>query len=162
MKKGSKTVISTLIGMAAGSVVAGTMTKVSSEKIIAEKDEIIKKMQIFYKIFDCWLQMRQEGRTLAEYFTKNNYKTVAIYGMKELGERLLDELKDSDISVLYAIDNNADQIDVNVDIVTPNDELKPVDVIVVTAVYYFDVISYTLSEKVDYPIVSLEDIVYEL
>ena len=48
------------------------------------------------------------------------------------------------------------------DILTPEDELEPVDVIVVTAIYYFDEIEDMLFEKVDYPVVSLEDILYEL
>ena len=45
---------------------------------------------------------------------------------------------------------------------TPDDELEPVDVIVVTAIYYFDEIEDMLSEKVDYPVISLEDILYEV
>lgn len=156
MKKRNLAVISTLLGAAAG----GTAIKISSSQKIEERDEILSKVHVLYCAFDRWLQIRQEGRTLAEYFKKNNYKTVAIYGMKELGERLLDELKDSGITVCYAIDKNADQIYADVDILTPEDELKPVDVIVVTAIYYFDEIEENLSEKVDYPIVSLEDIVY--
>lgn len=162
MKNGSKAVFSTLIGAAAGAIAAGTMTKTSSSKIIMKKNETLNKVHALYCTFDRWLQIRQEGRTLAEYFTKNNYKTVAVYGMKELGERLIDELKDSDIKIYYAIDKNADQIYSDVDIVTPDDNLEPVDVIVVTAIYYFDEIADMLSEKVDYPVVSLEDILYEL
>ena len=96
------------------------------------------------------------------YFEKNNYKTVAIYGMKELGERLYDELKDSDVAVKYFIDKNAGELYADVDILTPDDELEPVDAIVVTATYYFDDIEETLGEKVEYPIVSLEDIIYEV
>lgn len=162
MKNGSKTIISTLMGAAAGAIAAGVAAKTTSSKIISAKSETLKKVHVLYNVFDRWLQIRQEGRTLAEYFKKYNYKTVAIYGMKELGERLIDELKDSDITVSYAIDKNADQIYADVDIVAPDDELEPVDVIVVTAIYYFDEIADMLNEKVDYPVVSLEDIVYEL
>lgn len=162
MKNGSKTIISTLMGATAGAIAAGAAAKTTSSKIISAKSETLKKVHVLYNVFDRWLQIRQEGRTLAEYFKKYNYKTVAIYGMKELGERLIDELKDSDITVSYAIDKNADQIYADVDIVTPDDELEPVDVIVVTAIYYFDEVADMLNEKVDYPVVSLEDIVYEL
>lgn len=162
MKKGSMAVISTLFGAAMGAVAGGTAVKTSSSKEIEKKNEMLDKVHVLYCAFDRWLQIRQEGRTLAEYFKKNNYKTVAIYGMKELGERLLDELKDSGVTVCYAIDKNADQIYADVDILTPEDELGPVDAIVVTAIYYFDEIEETLSEKVDYPVVSLEDIIYEL
>lgn len=106
--------------------------------------------------------IRQEGKTLAEYFERNHYKTVAIYGMKEFGERLYDELKDTDITVKYIIDKNVDGVYADVDIITPDDEMPPIDVIVVTATYFFDEIEGTLGEKVDYPIVSLEDILYEV
>lgn len=162
MRKGSKAVISTLMGTAVCAIAGGTVVKTKLSKTLEQKNDILKKVHVLYCAFDRWLQIRQEGRTLAEYFEKHNYKTVAIYGMKELGERLLDELKDSDVKVCYAIDKNADQIYADVDIVTPDDELEPVDVIVVTAIYYFDEIAENLSEKVDYPIVSLEDIVYEV
>lgn len=162
MKKGNKAIISTLLGIAVGAVAGGTAAKTSSTKKIERKDELLSKLHVLYCAFDRWLQIRQEGRTLAEYFEKNNYNTVAIYGMKELGERLLDELKDSDITVCYAIDKNADQLYADVDILTPEDELEPVDVIVVTAIYYFDEIAEMMGEKVDCPVVSLEDILYEM
>ena len=86
--------------------------------------------------FDQWLRIRQEGKTLVDFFEKNDYKTVAIYGMKELGERLYDELENSGITVKYIIDKNADTIYADVDVLTPDDELEPVDVVVVTAIYY--------------------------
>lgn len=163
MKKGIRAVVSsTLMGTAAGAIVGRTVVKTKLSKTIGRQNDMLNKVHVLYCAFDLWLQIRQEGRTLAEYFERHNYKTIAIYGMKELGERLLDELKDSDIKVCYAIDKNAEHIYADVDIVTPDDELEPVDVIVVTAIYYFHEIAENLSEKVDYPIVSLEDIVYEV
>ena len=129
MKKGSLAVISTLLGAAVGAVAGGAAIKTTSIKEVNEMEETLKKVHVLYCAFDRWLQIHQEGTTLVEYFTKHNYKTVAIYGMKELGERLIDELRDSDIKVCYTIDKNADQIYSNVDIVTPDDDLEHVDVI---------------------------------
>lgn len=82
--------------------------------------------------------------------------------MRELGEHLYEELNGSDITVTYAIDKNADAIYAEVAVVTPDDTLEPVDVIVVTAITFFDEIEEILAEKVDCPIVSLEDILYEI
>lgn len=158
MKKG----ISALLGMVAGAAAGGIAAGTSSSKKIKEMAEVHAKVHELYMAFDQWLQIRQEGKTLVEYFTRNDYKTVAVYGMKELGERLCDELRGSDITVSYAIDQNADAIYADVDVVMPDDELAPVDVIVVTAITYFDEIEEKLCEKVDCPIVSLEDILYEM
>lgn len=162
MKNGVSKVISTLVGVAAGAAAGGVAAKTISTKKISEMEVLGDKVHQLYMAFDQWLRIRQEGKTLVEYFERNGYKTVAIYGMKELGERLYDELEGSGIEVLYAIDKNADTIYADVDVVTPEDELKPVDVIVVTALYYFDEISELLDEKADYPVVSLEDILYEI
>ncbi len=158
MSKGVNKVLSTLAGAAAGGIAARS---VSSKKIKELLDGHAKVHEL-YMAFDQWLRIRQEGKTLVEYFERNEYKTVAIYGMKELGERLFDELEGSGIEVRYIIDKNADAIYADVDVITPEDDLEPVDVIVVTALYYFDEIEEMLSDKVDYPIVSLEDILYEV
>lgn len=158
MKKG----ISTLLGMAAGAAAGGIAAGTTSGKKIKEMAEVQAKVHELYMAFDQWLQIRQEGKTLVEYFTKNGYKTVAVYGMKELGERLCDELKGSEVTISYAIDKNADSIYADVDVVTPDEELAPVDVIVVTAITYFDEIEEMLSAAVDCPIISLEDILYEV
>lgn len=155
MKKGILTVLNIVVG----AIVGGLVT----ERITSKKNkEIHKKVHELYMAFDQWLQIRQEGKTLAEYFTRNGYKTVAVYGMRELGERLCDELKDSDITVSYAIDKNADSIYSELNVVTPKEELVPVDVIVVTAITFFDEIEAELSGKVDCPVVSLIDVMYEV
>lgn len=158
MKKG----ISTLLGMAAGAVAGAAAVGTTTSKKTKKRVEHQAKVHELYMALDQWLQIRQEGKTLVEYFTKNGYKTVAVYGMKELGERLCDELKDSDVMVSYAIDQNADSIYADVNVVVPDDELAPVDVVVVTAITYFDEIEEMLSEKVDCPIISLEDVLYEV
>lgn len=145
-------------GAAAGGIAAGT----TSAKKIKEMAEVHAKVHELYMAFDQWLQIRQQGKTLAEYFTQNGYKTVAVYGMRELGERLCDELKETGVTVSYAIDKNAAAIYADVDVVTPDEELAPVDVIVVTAITYFDEIEEMLCGKVDCPIISLEDILYEV
>lgn len=157
MKKGITGIL--IVALSGISVAA---TTVVLNKKMTKRDKAAQKVHELYMVFNRWLQIRQEGKNLAEYFYKKNYKTVAIYGMKELGERLYDELTSADIAVPYVIDKNADSIFADVDVVIPDDKLKPVDVIVVTAITYFDEIEKILSKKIDCPIVSLEDILYEI
>lgn len=156
MKKGVISVLSMLAGVAIG---AGALETVQKPQII-KKEGQAQKMTEFYQILVEWLRIKQEGKSLTAFFTQNGYKTVAIYGMKELGERLYDELKDSGIEVKYVIDKNANSVYADVDVVAPDNTLEAVDVIAVTAIHYFDEIESMLAEKVNYPIVSLEDILY--
>ncbi|NBH36273.1 hypothetical protein D3Z58_22790 [Clostridiaceae bacterium] len=158
MKKNIFIVVSSFISCIAG---AGITAKMYSTKT-AKLEDNFQKMYEFYKILNKWLTLKQEGKSLKDYFLKNGYKSVAIYGMKELGERLYDELKDTEIEVKYMIDKNADNLYSEVTIVTPDGELEEVDVIVVTAVHYYEEIENMLKNKIDYPILSMEDIVYEM
>lgn len=158
MKKGTIASLATLLGATAGAAaVQATQKKKSDARV-----DKLRKMGEFYNILIQWLSIRQEGKTLVSYFTQNEYGKIAIYGMKELGERLYDELKDSEVEVKYIIDKNADALYADVDVVTPYDPLEEVDAIVVTAIHYFDEIEMMLEEKVGCPIISLEDIVYDI
>lgn len=109
-----------------------------------------------------WIKIKQEGRNLDLYFEKNGYKNIAIYGMSYVGETLIDELKNTNVSVAYGIDRKANSIYADVDVVSIDDILKPVDAVVVTAITFYKEIEEKLSEKIDCPIISLENILYEV
>ena len=82
--------------------------------------------------------------------------------MSYAGETLVDELKDTAIEVAYGIDQRADSLFADIDIVSIDDLQNDVDAIVVTAITFFDEIEEKLSEKVECPIISLEDVLYEV
>lgn len=158
MKKGLISILSILAGIAAGSIATSKVLRTA----IKSKKEMEEKMISYYHLLNQWLSLSQEGKSLAEYFHNNEYKTVGIYGMKELGERLYDELSDSDVEVVCIIDKNADNMYFDMDILKPTDELPEFDVLVVTASYYFDAIETDMATKVSCPIISLEDVIYEV
>lgn len=151
-------VTSGVIGIVAGGIATGS----KFNQTVKETKDKERKMNSYYHLFNKWLMIRQEGKTLVDFFEQNQYKTIAIYGMKEFGERLFDELKGSGITVKYIIDKNIDGVYADIDVVTPDEELQPVDAIIVTATHYFDEIEESLYQKVDYPIISLEDVLYEI
>lgn len=45
---------------------------------------------------------------------------------------------------------------------TLNDKLEAVDVVIVTAITFFEEIENNLSQKMDCPVLSIEDILYEI
>ena len=82
--------------------------------------------------------------------------------MSFAGETLIDELKNSAIEVVYGIDKRANSLYADVDIVSIEDSLEDVDAVIVTAITFFDEIEEKLSDKLDCPIISLEDILCEV
>ena len=154
------TIAGSIIGGAVGATIGVGYEFIKEEKRLDKMEDNLKKFESFYRLLNTWVEMKQEGKNLAEYFEYNNINTIAIYGMKELGERLVKELENSRIEIKYVIDQNADQIETDFKKVKPDDELEPVDAIVVTAIYFYQDIEEKLSKKVDYEIISLEDAVY--
>ncbi len=128
------------------------------EKIKNMSDKHLK----LFLLMNQWVKVKQEGKNLARYFEKNDYIKLAIYGMSYVGETLLEELEKTNIQVAYAIDRNLDGVYANISIVSPEGILEEVDAIVVTAIASFDEIAEELYKKIKYPVISLEDILYEI
>lgn len=158
MKKGIIGALSALIGAGAGAV---AVEKILGSKVNIEKELSNKHLTLFL-MMNQWVKIKQEGKNLSEYFEKNNYKKIAIYGMSYAGETLVDELKNGDIKIQYGIDKRADNIYADFKIISPEENLETVDAVVVTSVTYFDEIEDVLSKKLNCPIISLEDILYEV
>lgn len=158
MKKG---VIATLFGV--GGVVLGALGvgKTMKEKV-DYKSKMSEKHLALYLMMNQWVKVKQGNKSIADYLEKNGYKEIAIYGMNYVGETLMAELANSNIKVKYGIDKNANMIYSDIDVVTPDDVLDSVDAVIVTAITFFDEIEEALFEKMDCPILSMEDILNEI
>ncbi len=156
MNKGVTAILSLVAGAAAGVAISSSI----SGKIIHEKAEKVDKFKSYYYILNQWLLLKQQGNDLTKYFHDQGYKSIAIYGMGEMGNRLYEELRGTDIQVKYAIDKNAAKTYSELDVFDLEEQLEPVDAIIVTAVFAFDDIEKEISEVVDYPVISLEDVVF--
>ncbi len=128
-------------------------------KAVVKLNKYNKSME-FYFVLVRWLEIKQDKKSFNQYFIKRGYKTVAVYGMKELGILLCRELNDAGIEVLYTLDKNAEKIDldINIPVIAPTEKIPEVDVIVVTAIHYFEEIYRNLVDITDADIVSIEDV----
>lgn len=157
MKKGLLSVLLAAAGAAAGAGVMARAAGRSADEAQAMSD---KHLALFLMMNE-WVKLKQEGRSLAAFFEAEGYKEIAVYGMSYAGERLLEELKGSRITVKYGIDKRSDEIYEDIELFSPDDDLEDVDAVVVTAIAYFEEIRDRLSVKMDCPVISLEDAIYE-
>lgn len=146
------------------SIVVGSFCYVKSKnKDIQNKEQLANKNYLLYQLMNEWVSVKQEGKNLEDYFLAKNYKRIAIYGMNDVGRTLIKELKDTSISVDYVIDQQAERIIVqDVTILKPDDRLPEVDAIIVAPITFFEEIEAKLELKVKCPVVSMEDIVYDM
>lgn len=157
MKKEIITVVSATLGIIAGAL----STNYLKNQLINRQDKKIQKFKGYYSVLNHWLMIKEQGDTLSAYFSYYNFKSIAIYGMGELGNRLLEELKDTGVEVKYAIDNNMQKAFGELPIYSIDDDLEEVDVIVVTPMFESKEIIEVLSKRTNYKIVTIEDVVYE-
>lgn len=158
MKKQTIGILSALAGAVAGA--AGAASILDEER--QELHNLADKHLALYLAMNQWVNLKQEGKNLYSYFEEEGFHKIAIYGMSYMGETLINELRGSDIEVVYGIDRNSSRIYSEVEIFSMEDTLEEVDAIVVTAITFFDEIEEKLAQKVECPIISLEDILYEV
>lgn len=156
--KGLLSIISMLGGATVGALGMNRVMK-KSVNVVQNKSD---KYWTLFVMMNQWVRIKQGGKKLSDYFEKYGYKKIAIYGMGYAGETLLSELKDSNIEIAYGIDRNADKILLDIDILSLEDNLPGVDVIVVTAVTYFEEVEEALSKRTDSKIISLDNMLYEI
>ena len=115
------------------------------------------------RIMDMWIAVYQKGNSVAGYLSENGISKVVIYGMSLLGTRLFEELRNSNVDVLYGIDNDPHIYTANVDIHclddVPNE--RP-DMVIVTAMQTYEQVYQNLISKGYIRIKGLDDILFEV
>ena len=142
---------------------AGMMTFAFKFYFNRTQEEIakVKKMIRINEALNKWIELKQNGCRLKNYFSNNGYRSVAIYGMGDLGKKLFYELTNDSVDVSYTIDKNIGTDDAYKMI--PLTEILPnADVMVVTAVSSFDEIYLDLKSRFDGEIVNIEDVLWSI
>lgn len=162
MKKAIMATVGALGTFAIGMGVGASRSEKTLGKEIVEHQSLSEKHLDMFLLMNQWLKLKQEGKRIDKALEERGYSKIAIYGLSYIGERLYDELNGSCIEVKYGIDKRADFFYSDLQHFTMDDELPAVDAIIVTPIYYFEEIKQSLAEKTDCPIVSIEDIIFEI
>lgn len=150
--------LGTMMGIGIGAVGMGKVIFRRSK----QESDLAQKHLVLYLMMNKWVHVKQENKSIAAYLEKKGYREVAIYGMNYVGETLFRELSGSNIRVSYGIDRNAGSLGSALNIVSPDDALGKTDAVIVTPVTFYGEICEMLADKVNCPILSIEDILYEL
>ncbi len=122
-----------------------------------------ERYQHSYLLLLHWIESVYLGHNVSDFFIEEGYKKIAIYGMGDLANRLMDALADSEVQILYGIDRDAAGTVCKIkDIYSLEDDFPDVDVIVVTPFYVYDSIYELLHKKTNIPILSIEEVIWSL
>ncbi|MDE6435775.1 MAG: glycosyltransferase [Lachnospiraceae bacterium] len=110
------------------------------------------------KLMNKWIQYYQDNKKISEYFNRNDFRTIAIYGMGDVGQRLFSELVKSDIKVSFGIDRNRNLVFPGLKIVDWTEDWEMVDIIVITPFYEYQTINKEIKKKCGYKTISVEEL----
>lgn len=134
--------------------------KKAEKEITRINGERGKFFQMF-RVTDDWLNKKIKGMNIKDYLNKKNYNKIAIYGMSFVGQTLINELEGSEIEIKYGVDRDAEVYWDAFPIKKPEQITSDdtVDAVIVTALSFVDEVRAALQDKLDCPIISLEEIV---
>lgn len=115
-----------------------------------------------YMIMNRWTRLLQDKKSVVDYFKRNNYRKIAIYGFNFVGETLERELRDSGIKIDYIIDRNAEYMYAPVKLISPKEKYNHVDIMVVTVYDKSNKLINDLRSMCDFKVVFIGDVLKEV
>lgn len=108
-----------------------------------------------------WMEVVAKKKSIEKYLISKNIKKLAIYGAGHIGRLLYNQLKNSDVMVLYGIDQNIERnfISEDIPIYTIEELLPKVQAIIVTPFYDFQEIEMDLRKSVKCEIISVDTMI---
>ena len=140
--------------------------KIEKEQSSADASEIVEirveKFKRYYALCNQWIKNINDGYHVEQYFINKEYQKIAVYGMGELGNRLVEALEDTEVKVCYGITENMWDAFAEIEIKGLEEEemFGEIDCIVVTPIHLFDEIAKTLQMKSHCAVISLEDVIF--
>ncbi len=111
-----------------------------------------------------WIRLLEQGEDLLSYFQEHGCRKIAIYGAAAFGVLLEEVLSGQGIQTEYFLDQKAEKtVDIHgVPVCHPDSyaSCTDVDMVVVTAIFYFDeIMSALIRKRPEIPVVSMAQII---
>lgn len=133
-----------------------TQAKDFLDRKAMELENEAQKFKLFYHVLTRW--MLNGENCIADKLAKKNVSTYVVYGYAELGKILRKQLEPEGFELLYIFDQKMTDATDGIKIYKPQAGLPDADIIIVTAVYYYEEIRKELSKMGYQHICSLQDL----
>ena len=113
----------------------------------------------YYRLLEKWMVVREQGRSARTYFEANGLRKIIIYGLGKMAGHLMEDLRQSDIEIVCAIDKGAVNKNAGFPVISDENDIPEADCIVITPVYAAAAICQILRDKTMISLVSLTDVI---
>lgn len=124
---------------------------------VCEREKTLQKYQSFYRLLLRWIKNYQDGNEITKLLVEKDWKNISIYGFSELGKLFYREIDKTKINVIDILDVRAlsNRLGETRALIPENGDIE-VDVVIVTAITYYDEIEAKLNQLGYKNIVSLQ------
>lgn len=110
-----------------------------------------------------WLWLKLDGKKISDYLSQHGKKKIVIYGMSDMGNCLYKDLQNSNVKVLYTIDQGFPKLYYDIecyklDEVSERD--KP-DMVIVTIPHIYEKIVDSIRTYFDCEVICITELVYK-
>ena len=124
-------------------------------------DDRNEKFELYLNDLDMWMGNREKGKTIGKWLLSKGYHSIAVYGYGIMGRHLISEIQRTDgIDIKYIVEKRKEAVDIDYPVFYPDENLTPVDVILVSSYFYWDEIVKDLSLKEN--VLPLRDVIHEI
>lgn len=154
-----KYVMAALSGLAAGAAFQRKRDKARQERLKSHGDKYYE----YFQLLNRWMAAGNEGKLASDFLQGEGITRIAVYGMGDLADRLMEDLGGGPVMVAYGIDRDASCTNARIaDVRSPEDRLDEVDAIVVTPFLSMGEIGASLGPECPCRLIGLDEIVYSL
>ena len=121
----------------------------------------VQRMDYLFQLSNQWIIRTTNGNKISSNLEDLNVSTIAIYGMGELGERLMEEiLINSSLKLLYGMDRNANEMKMVIPIYTLEEacNMEKPDIIVLSTYVDNESLKKEIENKMECKVIMLGDV----
>lgn len=112
----------------------------------------------YYRLLEKWMVLHERGGSTKQYFISHGVKNIIIYGLGKMAHHLLEDIKESGINTVCAIDMRAVNKYEDFPVITAEEAIPDADCIVITPVHEAGYIKQQLEKRTTLPAISLSEI----
>lgn len=128
------------------------------ESFFSKKNINVDMYVSYYRLLEKWMKLKEQGKSVREFFEKNSIKSIIIYGLGKMADHLLEDLKGSDIRIVCAIDKRAIYKYMEFPVIFETDTIPKADCIVITPTYEAIKIKKKLQKRTTNAMITLSDV----
>lgn len=132
--------------------------RIAKSRVYTEK----VKYETKFMLLKQWIYLYQYDHKVYHWLKKNGIKTVAIYGMSDIGQLLYYDLSGNKIDVKYVMDKNYEYMNSEVPIYPLENSLERVDIVIVTVIGANENLLKSIKQNTGSEVITLEEIIDQL